>query len=231
MAPLPGTARFHHLPGTQGLRSADPARHDRTRRRRTRPGHRPAADYLGWAQAVSLGRQGRPDDARAAFAVADDLMTTPAPMPHFRYLARRHVAEAIIDGSGDPRVGCARTKPTSTRTGTGESVPRRTRGPLVPAALADHRITGREMEVLQLLARGLTNQDIARRLVLSVCTIDILVEHLLSKTGTARRTHLVARAAGVSGERPRGQTATPSCIARRPIWPLGGVCGNRGGPS
>jgi non-specific serine/threonine protein kinase len=51
------------------------------------------------------------------------------------------------------------------------------------------------MEVLQLLADGLTNREIAQRLVLSVRTVEKHIEHLLSKTGTTQRTQLVARAA------------------------------------
>ena len=166
--------------------------------------------YLGYAEAISLGRQGRPDDAQAAFAAAEGAMTHPAPMPHFRHLARRHVAEAAIhDGWGDPRRWLHEDEAhfrdnghTTVATACrgllrriGEPVPRRTPGPPVPAALTGYNITGREMEVLQLLADGLTNREIAQRLVLSVRTVEKHIEHLLSKTGTTQRTQLVARAA------------------------------------
>ena len=54
-----------------------------------------------------------------------------------------------------------------------------------PARPAD--LTGREIEVLQLLARGLSNKEIAERLVISRKTASHHVEHIYAKTGTANR--------------------------------------------
>jgi DNA-binding NarL/FixJ family response regulator len=54
-----------------------------------------------------------------------------------------------------------------------------------PARPAD--LTGREVEVLQLLARGLSNKEIAERLVISRRTAAHHVEHIYAKTGTANR--------------------------------------------
>ena len=54
-----------------------------------------------------------------------------------------------------------------------------------PARPAD--LTGRETEVLQLLARGLSNKEIAERLVISRKTVGHHVEHIYAKTGTANR--------------------------------------------
>jgi HD-GYP domain-containing protein (c-di-GMP phosphodiesterase class II) len=54
-----------------------------------------------------------------------------------------------------------------------------------PARPAD--LTGREVEVLQLLARGLSNKEIAERLVISRRTAAHHVEHIYAKTGTTNR--------------------------------------------
>jgi DNA-binding CsgD family transcriptional regulator len=54
-----------------------------------------------------------------------------------------------------------------------------------PARLAG--LTAREVEVLQLLARGLSNKEIAERLVISRKTVGHHVEHIYAKTGTANR--------------------------------------------
>jgi DNA-binding NarL/FixJ family response regulator len=55
-------------------------------------------------------------------------------------------------------------------------------------------LTRRELEVLTLVADGLTNAQIAARLVLSVRTVTTHVEHLLSKLGRTGRAACAARA-------------------------------------
>jgi DNA-binding NarL/FixJ family response regulator len=66
-------------------------------------------------------------------------------------------------------------------------------------ALADEReeawrpaLTRRETEVAILAARGLTNRDIAARLCLSVRTVEVHVDHILTKLGFGTRTQLAA---------------------------------------
>jgi DNA-binding NarL/FixJ family response regulator len=54
-------------------------------------------------------------------------------------------------------------------------------------------VTSREMDVLVLLADGLTNAEIAGRLFLSRRTVDTHVSTLLAKTGAAGRGDLRAR--------------------------------------
>lgn len=63
-----------------------------------------------------------------------------------------------------------------------------------PQALASLGISGRELEVLQLLAAGHANKEIAARLHLSPHTVKTHVARLLEKLGAKRRTDAIARA-------------------------------------
>jgi DNA-binding CsgD family transcriptional regulator len=60
-------------------------------------------------------------------------------------------------------------------------------------------VSGREIDVVRLVAEGLSNKEIARRLHLSVRTVESHVRHLLIKTGLDNRTQLATWA------RERGQ--------------------------
>ena len=68
-------------------------------------------------------------------------------------------------------------------------------------------LTVREFEVARLIAKGMTNAEIAGELSVSPKTVSAHVEHILAKLGVARRTEVAAWAAGTrAGEAP--QTAT-----------------------
>lgn len=62
------------------------------------------------------------------------------------------------------------------------------------ALLEQHNITPREYEVLVLMAEGLSNQEIADRLFVSLHTIKTHASNLLSKLAAQRRTQAVQRA-------------------------------------
>ena len=64
----------------------------------------------------------------------------------------------------------------------------------VPADDLLERPTPRELEVLALLAQGLSNQEIAERLVLTVGTVKWYLHHLYGKLGVGGRTAALARA-------------------------------------
>ena len=63
---------------------------------------------------------------------------------------------------------------------------------------AEEELTAREMDVLRLLAQGLTNYDIARRLGLSVRTVEAHLTHIYAKLNVSSRTEaaLVAQRRG-----------------------------------
>lgn len=55
-------------------------------------------------------------------------------------------------------------------------------------------LSARELEVLELLADGRSNQAIAEQLVISLDTVKRHVSHVLDKLGAANRTQAVSRA-------------------------------------
>jgi non-specific serine/threonine protein kinase len=71
-------------------------------------------------------------------------------------------------------------------------------------------LTAREREVAALVAAGLTNKDIAARLVVSKRTVDAHLEHILGKLGYGSRVQVAALASaaaareGRDGEQPEG---------------------------
>jgi LuxR family maltose regulon positive regulatory protein len=79
-----------------------------------------------------------------------------------------------------------------TATAKSESDPRR--GSAQAAAGIVEPLTSRELEVLQMLAGGQSNQAIAGELVITLDTVKKHVSHLLGKLGAANRTEAVARA-------------------------------------
>ena len=118
----------------------------------------------------------------AASAAWDDV---PAPFGSWRC----RLDGAVLDGDLDTiaalaeragalgAAGLATAADVAWRTAGGRRPPRRTEGPL----------TARELEVLELVARGFTNRDVARALTISPRTVDVHVERCLSKLGAATR--------------------------------------------
>jgi ATP/maltotriose-dependent transcriptional regulator MalT len=173
--------------------------------------HLVVAALLGYADAVSAGRQGRPADAEAAFAAADRQM---GPLvAWYRQYARRLAAEAALaDGWGEPVAWLREAAAYFAARGddrvsaacrallrqAGAPVPRPAGDGDVPGPLRALGVTEREADVLRLVAQGLGNREIAERMFLSPRTVEKHVASLLAKTGL-RRGQLAGYSAGLDG--------------------------------
>ncbi|MFR9804571.1 AAA family ATPase [Pseudonocardia sp. RS010] len=165
---------------------------------------------LAYADAVSAGRAGHAPEAAHARLRGDRLLGRRA---WWQRLLRPMVLErAVHDGWDDPvptlradlaaheAAGADLQARTCRDLLRAAGAPTRGRhGTTVPAALRAKGVTRREYEVLVLVGRGLTNPEIAQRLVLSRRTVETHVANLLAKTGAARRTEL----AGWAGAQTR----------------------------
>ncbi|WP_035844372.1 helix-turn-helix transcriptional regulator [Kitasatospora azatica] len=65
-------------------------------------------------------------------------------------------------------------------------------GPVPQSATAETTLTPREEEIAELLADGLSNKDIADRLVIAPRTAETHVAHILSKLGLTSRAQVAA---------------------------------------
>jgi LuxR family maltose regulon positive regulatory protein len=79
----------------------------------------------------------------------------------------------------------------------GPSAPRSGRDAVAVPGIVDP-LTGRELEVLEMLAAARSNQAIAGELVVSLDTVKKHVGHVMGKLGAANRTEAVARARELS---------------------------------
>jgi DNA-binding CsgD family transcriptional regulator len=65
-------------------------------------------------------------------------------------------------------------------------------------------LTARELEIVDLLARGMSNRDIAESLVISEGTVGVHVKHILSKLGFRSRTRVATWWAEQRSKHPAG---------------------------
>ncbi len=160
------------------------------------------------ASAVALGRAGDPTGAFQAWRNGSALVQQVPAFVGWLHLSHLLVAPvAHADGWGDPAAWVleaeawfaerqlARLVTACRSVGRQIGVPQRRRGrgmAEVPPHLERLGVTSREMDVLLLVAEGLTNAQVAERLVISPGTVKGYVERLLAKTSAANRTGLSA---------------------------------------
>lgn len=141
--------------------------------------HPYAASARGdWAGAAAAWAEaGYPYEAAAALTCADDPASVLAGLDSLDALGATALADRV---RAELRAAGVRRVP---------------RGPSTRTRAQVAGLTERQLEVLELLAQGCTNPQIAARLVLSVRTVDHHVADVLRKLGTSTRTEAAALAA------------------------------------
>jgi NarL family two-component system response regulator LiaR len=128
------------------------------------------------------------DDERLLPAIragaAGYLLKNAQPQELARAVRAAHVGEALLDPVVAARLVEALAQPP------GEPPP--------------ERLTAREREVLELLARGLSNKRIAREMEIAEKTVKTHVGHVLAKLGVADRTQAALHAVRAGLVEPRG---------------------------
>jgi LuxR family transcriptional regulator, maltose regulon positive regulatory protein len=141
-------------------------------------------DTVHWLGLLALGRfwmvKGYPDKANAYLQEAQSLAEKKYVLSPWlsTVLSQGFLAQALLPKSGGMATQIALVKPNIHST----------------TNLLVERLSERECEVLHLLAEGLSNQQIAGRLYLSIRTVKFHTGNIYSKLGVTRRTEAIARA-------------------------------------
>jgi DNA-binding CsgD family transcriptional regulator len=186
------------------------------------PAAMPGAPPAGPPGAPPAGPVGTARPARPPSGMPPPMVPSPAgpadPRPAGAQLAGAGGA-APPGGAGAARAGSAGSASAGSASagagsaGAGGGVPWADDAAPVPADEARWgMLTAREREVAALVADGLTNKDIAARLVVSKRTVDAHLEHILGKLGYSSRVQVAALA---SAARAREQ-ADPGDAGGRP---------------
>jgi len=139
---------------------------------------------------------GRPDDGPRVLMLTtfdlDDYVYDALRAGASGFLLKDVTAERLFDAVRVVAAGEALLAPAVTRRLIGEFARLRPRSAVASESLG--ALTAREIEVLRLVAEGLSNQQIAGRLVVSEETVKTHVSHLLRKLGLRDRTQAVIAA-------------------------------------
>jgi HD-GYP domain-containing protein (c-di-GMP phosphodiesterase class II) len=136
--------------------------------------HRERLDGSGYPRGLSGAGISQPARVLAA---ADAYQAMREPRPH---RPARPAGDAAAELRAEVRAGRLDAEAVEAVLGAaGHRVPRRREGPA--------GLTQREVEVLRLLARGLSNKEIAERLVISPKTVGNHVEHIYGKIACSNR--------------------------------------------
>jgi NarL family two-component system response regulator LiaR len=140
------------------------------------------------AEATRLIRQQNPDIQVIALTSfqEEDLIQRALQAGAIGYLLKNVSAEDLSQAIREAHAGRSTLAPEAT-----EALIQATRKRV---SQADYGLTEREREVLALMAEGLSNNEIAERLVISVATAKFHVHGILRKLGVSSRTEAVALA-------------------------------------
>ena len=159
---------------------------------------------IGALRALALDASGDADRAVDALAEA---LTLACPQGYVRVfadegpsmaalLARLIAAQRSGGAAAEVPLGCLARLQRAL--GAQDIAPGAGRGGVTAVPGLVERLTSRELEVLEMLAAGRSNQAIASELVVTLDTVKKHVSHVLGKLGAANRTEAVARARELS---------------------------------
>jgi DNA-binding NarL/FixJ family response regulator len=154
-------------------------------------------------QIVSDAREGRPTPRVVVLTTFDydEYVFRSLQAGASGFLLKRAPAEDLVDAVLTVADGNALPAPPRTRALIGAFASAAGEAPQAQFAEA---LTAREAEVLALVARGLSNAEIAETLGLSIETIRTHVKHVYMKTGARDRAHavIIAYESGLAGHPP-----------------------------
>jgi LuxR family transcriptional regulator, maltose regulon positive regulatory protein len=159
---------------------------------------------IGALRALALAASG---DADRAVATLAEALTRASSRGHVRVfadegapmaalLARLITAQRSGGAAAQVPLGCLARLQRAL--GAQDIIPDAGRGSVAAVPGLVEQLTSRELEVLQMLAAGKSNQAIASRLVVTLDTVKKHVSHVLGKLGATNRTEAVARARELS---------------------------------